>query len=89
MRADGRWLGEVERCALHRANLASGDQRGVHGREPVGVEIENVAEDVAAGAGEIEVAVIRQIDRRSLACLGRVVELQGVFIGECVGDGNA
>ena len=66
-RADRRRLPEVERRAGDRRELAGRDQRGVDRREAIGVERQPVLQDVAASfAGQVEVAVLRQVDRRRL-----------------------
>src|ERR1044071_8832689 len=58
-RADGRGGGEVEWRALHRLQLAGGNEPIVDRREAVGGDHHLVAEDVAL-AGKIEIRVVRE-----------------------------
>ena len=87
--ADGRELAEVERRAGHGADLAGRDELGVDGREGVGVEHQLVVEDRAAVvAAEVEVGVLREVDRRGLVRRRLVLEDDLVVVGEEVGDGG-
>ena len=64
-RADAFGGGEIEGRALHRPQLAGRDELRIHRREARGSYLEGVTENVAdARAGEIEVAVLGEIDRR-------------------------
>ena len=61
--ADGVRLAEIEGRAVHFAKLAGGDQAGVDGREPAGVDGEDMIEDfTGTWAGKIEIGVVGQID---------------------------
>ena len=86
-RADRGRLPEIERRAFDRRELAGGNQRRVHRREAIRVERELVLQDVAgSGSGEIEVAVLREVDRRRLVGGGVVVDDQLVGRRQRVGD---
>ena len=86
-RPDGREAREVHHRAAHRRDLAGRDQRVVHRREPVRHQHQFVAEDVALPvAGQVEVAVVRQVDDGRLVGGRGVVEPQLVPVGQRVGD---
>ena len=70
-----------------RRELARRDQAVVDRREPVGGDHQLVAEDVArAVAGQVEVAVVGQVDRRRLVGRRGVVDPQLVLVGQRVDD---
>src|SRR4029453_17181290 len=78
---------EGERGALHRREFPGRNQRVVYRRVAVCVDKQFVAEDVpGAVTGQIEVAVLRQVDRRGLVGRGLVVHDQRVRVRERVGD---
>ena len=80
-------LAEVERRALDGGDLAGRDQRAVDRRVVVGGEHQLVVVDRRrAGAGEIEVGVIGQVDRRGLVGRRLVVDAELVLVGERVRD---
>src|SRR5436189_25281 len=55
---------EIKWSALHRSQLTSRDERRIHGSEPRRGKLQRVVENVThSGAGEIEVAVLSEIDR--------------------------
>ncbi len=83
----GVGLGEVEGRAGDRRELAGGDELGVDGGVAAGVEHEGVAEDVA-GAGEIEVGVVGEVDDGGLVGGGGVVDAQLVARRGCSGRGR-
>ena len=65
-----------------RLDLAGRDQRVVDRRVVVGGDHQLVVEDRAVAlAGEVEVAVVGQVDRRRLVGRGDVVDLQLVVVG--------
>ena len=67
-RADRGRLAEIERRAFNRRELARRNQRRIDRRVAIGVDRQLVTEDVAR-SGEIEVAVLRQVDvRRPCRC---------------------
>ena len=75
-RADRLGAGEVHRRALDRLELAQRDQRVVDRQVAVGVERQLVVEHVArAGAGQVPVGVVGQVDDRRLVGRGRVLDL--------------
>ena len=80
---------EIEWRVFHRRDDPGGDERGVDRREAVAVYGEDVAENVAgAFAGEIEIGVLRQVDRRRAIRRCFVVDGQGVRCRDTVGDGG-
>ena len=77
---------EVERRAGDAGQLAGRDQALHDRRVAVGVDLHHVAVDGAdALAGEVEVGVLRDVDRRRLVGLRVVVDDQRVGVGERVG----
>ena len=79
-RADRGRLAEVERRAVDGCELAGRNQPCIHRRVAIGVERQDMSEDVAAPfAGKIEVAVLRQVDRRRLVGRRVVVHRQLVL----------
>ena len=70
-RADRGRLAEVERRALDRRELAGRNQRRIDRRVAIGVDRQLVAEDVARLAGQVEVAVLRQVDGVALSVRAR------------------
>ena len=85
--ADRRGRAKVERRTRDASDLARRDQRGVHGREPVGVQRDHVAQDVTlAVSRQVEVAVLCEVDQRSAVGGGVVIENQLVSVRERVGD---
>src|SRR5438034_8743942 len=74
-RADRRGVPEIERRAVDGCEIARGDQRRAYRREPIGVDRQAVAEDVAVAlAREVEVAVLRHVDRRGAIAGGVVLD---------------
>ncbi len=72
--ADRRRLREVERRACDRVDRTRRDERRVDGRVVVGVQPEDVVVDVPRPlAGEVPVAVVRQVEDRRLAVDGGAV----------------
>src|SRR3982751_1303543 len=66
-RTDGCRRAEIERRAGDRRQLTGRNQRRVDGRVTARVELQQVTEDVAPRTPrEIEVTVLRQVDRRCL-----------------------
>src|ERR1051325_9501273 len=57
-RADGRRFAEIKWCALHRAQLAGGNQRAVHRRESARRHHHHMPEDVAV-TGQIEIGMLK------------------------------
>ena len=67
VRADACRRPEIERRAGHRSQFARRDLRGVDRCVAVRVDLDNVVEHVTvAVAGEVEVGVLREIDRSGL-----------------------
>src|SRR5205807_2915401 len=90
-RADRRGQGKVQRRSLDRTNFAGRDQRGIGGRVLVGIQVKLVRQDVSrVVAGEIEIAVVGEVDRRSLVRGSGIIDLQLVLIGKRIryGDGQ-
>src|SRR5690349_9658851 len=76
---------EVERRSRHAPDLARGDQRGVDRREGIGIEREHVAEDIAVALpGQVEVAVLREVDWRRPVGRALIVEDQLVPFRQCI-----
>ena len=72
--ADGRRLGEVERRAHHRADLASGDQGVVDRGKLRGVKHQLMIENgIATLALQVEVTVLGKIDWRCFVRHGTVI----------------
>jgi len=89
-RADRRRLPEVERRPLHRREGAGRDQRVADRCIAIRVDPQLVAENVARSvAAEVEVAVLRQIDRRRLVAGRRIVDDQLVLVSQGVGHAHA
>ena len=89
-RADCRRLAEVERRTGNRRQFSGWDQRVVDRRVPVRIQHQLMAEDVAGRlTGEIEVTVLRQVDRRRLVGRGAILDDQLVGVGQRVGDTDA
>ena len=76
---------EVEGCAFHALDLAGRNQAVVHRRVVVRVEPQFVSEDVA-GAGQVKIAVIREVDRRGFVGRGLIVDAQFIPVRERVND---
>ena len=82
-RADLCGAREVEGRAVHRAQLARRDRGVVRRREARGIDLQAMAQDVAAAfAREIEVGVVRQVHNGRLVCDRIVVYAQFVIAGE-------
>ena len=86
--ADDARRGEIERCAGHGCELTRGDQTGGDGRIAVSANLEFVVKNCAlAGAAEVEVTVVGQIDRRRGSVRrGGVIDPQALVGRERVGD---
>ena len=79
-RADGGGVGEIEGRARDGAQLAGGNEACVDGREAVGEDRDLVVEDVAgAGAGQVEIGVVGQVDDGVLVGGGGVFDAQLVL----------
>ena len=80
--ADRRRLAEVERRALHRREFAGRDEVLVDRRVLSGEDLQFVVADVlAVVAVQIEVGVVRQIDRCRGVGLGFVLDRHRVLVG--------
>jgi hypothetical protein len=80
-------MAEVERRAVDRRKLACRNQRRVDRRETIRLQRQLMIEDVAgARSGEVEVAVLREIDRRGLVRRRGVLHDELVVLREGVGD---
>ena len=75
---------EVQPGALDRRQLAGRYQAGVRGRVAIGIQLQHVIEHRAA-ARQVEVGMVREIDRRRLVRRGLVVDAQFVVVGQRVG----
>ena len=84
-RAHRSLLREVERRAFHALDLAGRNQAVVHRRVLVGVEPQFVSEDVA-GAGQVEIAVIREVDWSGFVGSRFIVDAQFIPVRERVKD---
>ncbi len=85
--ANRRGLAEVEWRPFDGGEVSHGDEPLVHRRVAVGLDFDVVPEHIAvAGASEVEVRVLRQVDRRGLVGRRLVVEPQRVVVGQGVGD---
>ncbi len=80
-RADACRRRKIQRRAFHTGDFAGGNQLVVRRRIAVRGEPQFVVENVA-GASEIKIGVIGQIDRRGLVGGGFVVEAQFVVVRE-------
>ncbi len=79
-------FGEVEWRSRHWPQFARRDQCRVDRSEAVGIDHQFFAENIAFYvAGEIEIAVVRQIDDRRLRGLGLVIDAERVVVVERVG----
>ena len=88
-RPDGCGCREVERSAGNRSDDASRNQGGINRGKVRCVDREHVLEHVApAVARQVEVRVLRQVDRCSVVCSGKVVDSQLVAGRERVADAN-
>ena len=78
-RADGQLFAKIERCARDVAEFAGGNQAGIDGSELVGLNYQQVAENIAGAlAGEIEIRVVGEIDD------GFLVAGRGISDPQCV-----
>lgn len=85
--ANRRGLEEVHRCALDRSQLTGRDQGGIHRCVVAGVQGGDLLENVAVTrAGEVEVAVIGEVEYRRFVGGGLVVDVQFVLVVEAVSD---
>ena len=84
--ADRRRLFEAHRSSGDGSENPRRDQAGIDGRIAVGNQGQLVAEDVARPAGQVEVAVMGQVDHRRLVGLRLVGDDQLVAVGQDVGD---
>lgn len=86
VRADRGWFAEVHRRAGHGCQFAGRDQFGGDRGVIAGVQGGDLFEDVAiAGAGEVEVAVVGQVEHGRFVGAGLVVDAQLVVVGEAIG----
>ena len=85
--ADGGGSGEIHGGARDGFDFAGGDQRVVHGDELRGGNHHLVSED-GSRAGEVEVGVIGQVDRRGFVGRGGVVDDEFVVVRERVDNRN-
>ena len=82
-RSDRRGLGEIERSAGNRGDLASGNEGIINGRVMVGGQHQLVSQHRLAGpSAQVEVTVVGKVDRRGLIGGCRVLELQLVLLGD-------
>ena len=73
-------MGEIEGSAVDGAKLAGGDEAFIDGVEAVGEDGDLVVEDRAgAGAGEVEVGMVGEVDDGVLVGGGGVIDAQLVF----------
>src|SRR5208283_2346599 len=87
VRADGRGLAEIERRVGDTLDFAGGNERGIYRRVIVAVELQDVLKDVAVAlAFQIEVTVIGEVQNGGLVGFRRVLDLELIRSGECVGD---
>lgn len=85
--ANGRGMREIHRCSFDGQDLSGRNQSRVDGSVAVGVEIEDVTQDIVA-AIHVEVAVIGQIHGSRLVGAGHVFDLEFVVIGQLVDEFN-
>lgn len=84
--ADGGRCTEIKRRALHIEHLASDGDIGINSGELVGVKGKHLVKAVlGAVATEVEVAVVGEVEDRSLVGGGLILDLQCVIVGEGVG----
>lgn len=87
IRTDRRRLAEIKRRARDGAEFSAGNQPLVDWGETVGGDRQFVAQDVARVLpGEVEVGVVREVDRRGLVRRGGVLDLQLVAVCQGVDD---
>ena len=80
---------EIQWCSVDRANLTGRDEPVVHRSETVRADHHLVAQDVsAAGAGEVEIGVVAQVDMGRFVRRGAIFNAKLVVVGQGVGDGN-
>ena len=86
-RADAVGRSKVERGPRDEGTIAGGNQAGVDRSEAGGAKRDFVVEHVAmAGAGEIEIRVVGEIDGRALIRRGPVIDAKTLIGGERIGD---
>jgi len=87
VRADRRRFAEVHRRTGHRRQLPGRDQFGGDRRVMAGVDHGDLLENVAiAGAGQVEVTVVGQVEHGRFVGAGLVVDAQFVVVGQAIGD---
>jgi integrase len=79
-------FGEIHRSVLHGTKFTRGNESFVQRRETVSVDCEFVPKNIApAFSGQIEVSVLREVNRRGLVGRGFVVKNELILIGERIG----
>jgi len=87
--ADQLGFGEIEGSSLDGGDFTGGDQGGIDGEIVAGEDFLDIGPHVAGSvAAEIEIAVMREINRRRPVGGGEVLDFEEVGIGEGVEDGD-
>lgn len=87
--ADHCRLREVKGGSFNRFDLASGDQCVIRRSIFVGKDGQFMAENVAiALASQVEIAMVRQVDRRVLIGRGCVINVKLIFVRQRVPNGD-
>src|SRR6267378_4065706 len=89
-RSDCHGCAKIERRPGYRRNLTRRDERRIHWRHRVGVDGQLVSENIPPrAAGQVPVAVLREIDWSRLVGRRLIVDDQAVVFGERIGDVGA
>ncbi len=77
-------LAEIHAAAVHRRQIGAGNALGVDRQVAIGEQLQPLGAGVGAGAVQIEIGVVGQIDRAGAIDLRQIVDFQAIIRGQAV-----